>query len=101
MSFVVPDACTLPTAEQPPRLAEFDRLFTTALREVTRSDATHARLRLAGPAAPVRDLAARETACCSFFTFTVTTGPGDDVFLDVEVPELHAGVLTALIGAVR
>jgi hypothetical protein len=27
MSFTVPDACALPTAEQPLRLAEFDTLF--------------------------------------------------------------------------
>ncbi|MBG0567331.1 hypothetical protein [Actinoplanes aureus] len=30
MCFVVPDACALPTAERPSRLAESDELLTTA-----------------------------------------------------------------------
>jgi hypothetical protein len=109
MSFVVPDACTLPTAQQPPRLAEFDTLFITAVVAVETVSATHTRLRLAGPAglaATVRDLAARETACCSFFTFTVTPATGNDtdgeaLDLDVEVPAAHVDVLTALAGRAR
>jgi hypothetical protein len=32
----VPQACTLPTVEQPLRVAEFDGLFATALRGVDR-----------------------------------------------------------------
>lgn len=102
MSYVVPDACTLPTAEQPLRLAEFDELFATAVRRVDTVAATHARMRLtgsAGLAATVRDLTARETACCSFFTFTVTPEPaerGEALTLDVEVPAAYAGVLAAL-----
>ncbi len=99
MAFVVPDACTLPTAEQPLRLAEFDALFATAVRQVTVITPTHTRLRLTGPAgleAAVRDLTAREASCCTFFTFTVTAGTGDAVTLDVEVPPEHAGVLAAL-----
>lgn len=98
MPINVPDACTLPTAEQPVRLAEFDELFATFVREVEQPDATHARLRMTGPeglAARVRDLAARETECCSFFTFT-TTVDGDSVLLDIEVPPAYADVLTAL-----
>ncbi|GAA4974955.1 hypothetical protein [Actinoplanes utahensis] len=103
MSFVIPDACTLPTAAQPSRLAEFDALFATAVRQVDRLDATRARLRMAGPAglaATVRDLTARETGCCSFFTFTVAIEPAPDgavVVLDVEVPARHADVLAALV----
>jgi hypothetical protein len=102
MSFLVPVACTLPTAAQPLRLAEFDALFATAVREVQQVGPTHARLRLAGPAgltATVRDLTARETECCSFFVFTVTTEPAPDgevVVLDVEVPDEHAEVLGSL-----
>ena len=105
--FVVPDACTLPTAEQPLRLAEFDELFTDAVRAVDRIDATHARLRLTGRtglAATVRDLTARETECCSFFTFSVATEPaggGETVILDVAVPERHRDVLAALAGRAR
>ncbi|WP_432969594.1 hypothetical protein [Dactylosporangium sp. CA-233914] len=106
MSFVVPDSCTLPTAEQPLRLAEFDALFATAVREVETVSPTHARMRLTGPAgleATVRDLAARETACCSFFTFTATPQTEGDpdrevLVLDVQVPAAHTGVLASLAG---
>jgi hypothetical protein len=48
----------------------------------------------------VQRLADAETACCSFFTFTVTRLPADDgiaVALDVEVPPAHVDVLTALL----
>lgn len=34
MSIDVPAACTLPTAERPLRLAEFEELFATAVRGV-------------------------------------------------------------------
>jgi len=102
MSFVVPEACTLPTAEQPVRLAEFDELFT-AVREIEQVSDTHARLWLAGPAGladAARDLTARETECCSFWDFTVTAGP-DAVVLDVQVPRRHSDVLAALIQRAR
>ncbi|WP_433306227.1 hypothetical protein ACQP2F_20230 [Actinoplanes sp. CA-030573] len=92
----VPDACTLPVAEQPGRRAEFDALFTTAVTRVERVAPTHARLHLAGPpglASTVRDLTARETACCSFFTFTLS----ESLILDIEVPESYADVLAALL----
>ena len=101
MSFVVPDACMLPTAERPLRLAEFDDLFAS-VRRVDPIGATHARLHLTGPAglaARVRDLAARETECCSFFTFTTTGKPaadGEAVVLDIEVPAAHADELASL-----
>ncbi|MEV4838269.1 hypothetical protein AB0K05_27425 [Nonomuraea sp. NPDC049486] len=36
----VPSACTLPTAEQPLRVAEFDALFADAVRAVARPDRT-------------------------------------------------------------
>jgi hypothetical protein len=104
MSFDAPDACTLPTAERPLRLAEFDDLFATAVRRVEPVGATHARLHLTGPAGladRVRDLAARETGCCSFFTFTTTPQPvtdGEAVLLDIEVPAAYADVLAALTG---
>jgi hypothetical protein len=101
MSIAIPDACTLPTAERPLRLAEFDALFATAVRSVETTGPTRARLRLTGPAgltATVRDLTARETECCSFFTFTVTPEPagGGSLILDVEVPARYADVLASL-----
>lgn len=99
------DACRLPVAEQPLRLAEFDDLFAETLRTVERppGGATRARLVLAGQEAlrdRVQRLADAETACCSFFEFIVTPLPGDDgtaVALDIEVPPAHADVLVALV----
>lgn len=92
----VPPACTLPTVEQPLRLAEFDDLFATVLREQERVTATRLRWQL-DPAAGerARDLAARESSCCSFFTFAFTTD-GDVLQVDVDVPEQQVAVLDAL-----
>nr|WP_296065879.1 hypothetical protein [uncultured Actinoplanes sp.] len=99
MSFEVPDSCTLPTAERPLRLAEFDELFATAVREVESPAPTRARLRLAGvEAARVRDLTAREAECCSFFTFTVAESP---LTLEIEVPPGYAYVLDSLVQRAR
>ena len=102
----VPEACTLPTIEQPLRMAEFDTLFAASLRAVERSSARHARLVLAGDetlAARVKHLAAAETSCCSFFSFTLTPLTHDRadasvVALDIEVPPTHSDVLAALVG---
>jgi hypothetical protein len=92
----VPDACTLPTAQRPLRLAEFDELFATAVRGQQRVSPTRLRW-LLDPAAEAtgRDLTGRETQCCSFFTFTFT--PADAVVqVHVEVPAAHVHVLDAL-----
>ena len=91
------DACTLPTAERPLRVAEFDDLFSS-VTAVERPSATLLRLDLAGDddlLETARDLAARETACCSFFTFKVTRAP-DGVRMDVVVPEARVDILDAL-----
>lgn len=99
----VPRACTLPTADRPLRLAEFDDLFATAVRGVEALHPTHARLRLAGPAgleARLRDLTARENECCCFIAFTITAQPaidGEAMVLDVEVPSAHADVLECFV----
>jgi hypothetical protein len=92
----VPPACTLPTAEQPLRLAEFDDLFASALLAQHRPAPTLLRWQL-HPAAEqkARELAERETACCSFFTFTFTSTPGH-LQLDVAVPAAYVEVLDAL-----
>lgn len=92
----VPQACTLPTVEQPLRLAEFDELFTAALRVQRRTAPTRLRWTL-DPAAEDRawDLTARERQCCSFFTFTFTPA-SDGLHLEVEVPAAHVEVLDAL-----
>ena len=99
----VVEACTLPTAERPTRLAEFDELFATAVHDVQALSPTHARMRLAGPAgleARVRELTAREAECCSFFTFSITPEHRVDseaMVLDIEVPPPHADVLGSLV----
>ena len=54
---------------------------------------------VAGLTAGVRDLTARETECCSFFTFTITPEPtvdGETIVLDIEVPQAYADVLESL-----
>lgn len=95
----VPEACTLPTTKQPLRQAEFDDLFATSVHDSRRLSSTHLRLDLIGPyglQAKVEDLAARESDCCSFFTFTVTAGAGGTVQFDIQVPTAHTDVLDAL-----
>jgi hypothetical protein len=94
-----PPECTLPTAEQPLRVAEFDELFATALRGRARPGPAHLRLTLDGGAeveARTRDLIARETACCSLFAFALTRTPGGQLQLDVQVPEGRTDVLDAI-----
>jgi hypothetical protein len=92
----IPEACTLPTDEQPLRLSEFDALFASAARAAERPEATRLRLHLPGPAAATAgDLAARETACCSFFSFDVRE-IGATAVLDVRVPAAHVSVLDAV-----
>jgi len=95
-----PDACTLPTVDRPLRRAEFDDLFTSTV-DLERITDRHARITLAGPsdlADRVRDLAARESECCTFFAFTVTERPPDRVVFDVEVPAAYRNVLDGLVG---
>lgn len=84
-----PVVCDLSTATDTPeqRLDEYRRLFTRALVSRERTGATGVRFRLRaedGVVDWVRDLAAREKACCAFFAFEVTT-TGDEVVWDVEV----------------
>lgn len=91
------DACTMPTAERPLRLAEFDDLFATSVRGVLRrGDGVLMQLTgTEGLLERVRDLAARETACCSFFTFTIE-GTDQDLTLDISVPPDRQEILDAL-----
>jgi hypothetical protein len=97
-----PDACSLPTAERPTRVAEFDDLFATAVTWVERPEPT--RLRLGLPADPevagrAANLAVRESDCCTFFTFALTT-TGPNVHLEVTVPAAYAEVLDGLAARV-
>lgn len=93
----VPHSCTLPTAEQPVRVREFDDLFANSLRFVALSSPTLLRLTIdASAQATAADLTERETGCCSFFTFTFGEPVDGQVGLDVTVPDAHADVLDAL-----
>ena len=92
-----PEACTLPTVEQPLRVAEFDALFAEHLQSVTRIDATTLDLTLAAEAeATTADLTAWETECCSFFRFELTPTDDDRLRLRIAVPPAHTAVLDAL-----
>ncbi|MGW7196217.1 hypothetical protein [Streptomyces chryseus] len=94
----VPQSCTLPTEERPLRVAEWDALFSERLTSLSRPHPLHLRLALAGgPGVEdrVRDLVGRESGCCSFFTFTTTTGDGL-IRLEVSVDHAHEAVLDAL-----
>jgi hypothetical protein len=83
-----PIACDMTNAPDtgPERIAEYERLFAQAL---TGRERTAAGIRFRLRADPgiedwVRDLAAREKACCSFFDFSVAT-VGDEVHWDATV----------------
>src|ERR1700729_986959 len=95
----VPDACTLPTADRPVRSAEFDAVFGQGLRRVSRLSDRRSQWEFAadpGQAARIADLLRRETACCSFFTFTMTSQAPGTALVDVAVPAAYTGVLDAL-----
>ncbi|WP_084965115.1 hypothetical protein [Thermoactinospora rubra] len=95
--------CTLPTAEQPLREAEFDALFAAAVQAIQRPDRTRLRLELIftpANAARAAELAARENSCCSFFTFTLTVADGV-MALEAQVPEQQVDVLDALQARAR
>ncbi|WKX22430.1 hypothetical protein [Streptomyces sp. HUAS CX7] len=98
MTTWVPRSCTLPTAEQPLRVAEFDALFTERLTATSRPDRARLELVLTGGEGvekTVRELVARESSCCSFFTFTIHPGR-EQIRLDVAVDGGHEAVLDAL-----
>ena len=94
----VPAACTLPTVEQPLRRAEFDDLFAHNVLAVARESSQQLRLELrADPdvAARAAGLAAKETGCCSFFTFELLMTEGE-VTLTISAASAHESVLDAL-----
>jgi hypothetical protein len=106
--WVAVDACTLPTADQPLRVAEFDDLFRTSLERVERLAAGRVRFVLSGDAGLcewAEDLAAREASCCSFFDFEIaegrrlgaSQGTGRElVEMTIAVPPGREDVLAAL-----
>ncbi|WP_237171085.1 hypothetical protein, partial [Mycobacteroides abscessus] len=96
----VPQSCSLPSAERPLRVAEFDRLFGESAVRSTRVTTTRLDVELDAAAQHrARDLAARESECCSYFTFTFET-VGPNVVMRIEVPPSQSAVLDALAGRV-
>ncbi|MEU7143296.1 hypothetical protein ABZ942_27895 [Nocardia sp. NPDC046473] len=92
----VSSACTLPTAERPVRVAEFDEFFASSVHHIERAQPTRLDARLVADVEPVaRDLAAREVGCCSFFTFTFETD-ATGVVMHIDVPAAYVDVLDAL-----
>lgn len=92
------EACTLPTIEQPVRRAEFDDLFAHDVVSVHLVSPRELRLELRPEpetAARAAGLAAKETGCCSFFTFELTMTEGR-VSLKVSTAAAHESVLEAL-----
>ena len=92
------EACTLPTADQPFRMAEFEDLLATSLVAHHRVNPQWLRLHLSGVAdveTYARDLTAREAECCSFFDFDVRRQDGE-VLVDVRVPDDKVMVLDGL-----
>ena len=97
----VPELCSLPTAERPLRVAEFDRLFAKSVVRLTRRSATNLDLLLSGDVeAQARDLAAREAGCCSFFSFGFEAA-GSDLVMSITVPKSQATVLDAIAARVN
>lgn len=91
------DACTLPTAEQPFRLAEFAGLFAEPLSAIERPDRTQPRLEIDADAMNrARDLAAREGECCAFFTCDFHPTTDGKVWMQVGVPAERSGVLDGI-----
>jgi hypothetical protein len=90
-----PDACTLPTTERPLRVAEFDDLFTFVVRAERREPQRLELVLRRIVEAPARELARRESACCSFFTFEFEA-VDEDVLMRIGVPPEHVAVLDAL-----
>lgn len=92
----VPDACTLPTIEHPLRHREWEEFLANGLRTHIRISPTRLRWTFDPRVeADARDLARRETECCSFFAFDFeSTGGGLQV--EVAVPPAYVPVLDAL-----
>ncbi len=92
-------ACTLEAADRPSRLGAWGEL----LAEVTGRQRLDGGVRLTFPpnavlAGRLGELAAREQACCAFFTFALRLD-ADGLRFDVTAPEDAAGVVADLFGA--
>ncbi len=94
----MPQACSLPMAERPSRVAEFDELFSSAVLRRGRPEPGRLELELdptADVAASTAVLVVRETGCGSFFAFILTARDGR-LMLEVAVPPTHVTILDGL-----
>jgi hypothetical protein len=94
-------SCTLAADDRRARAGEFGQLFASAVRAVHRPEPTRLRLDLQPMpriAAQAAELAVAETACCSFFTFTLEA-TAQRLVLDIAVPPAHTDALDALAAA--
>jgi hypothetical protein len=94
----LPDTCTLPIASVPERAGEFQRLFADTVRSVERPESGRLRLELEPSqeaARRVAELAVAESACCGFFTFTLSA-TSRRLTLDISVPPAQLAVLDGL-----
>jgi hypothetical protein len=101
-TWVPVDACTLPTAEVPLRLSEFDELLARTA-DVRRLRPDLLRLRLVdepGLVERARDLTEREMGCCTFFDFAVRHEAAA-VVIDVRVPPGRTAVLDGIAAQAR
>jgi hypothetical protein len=107
LDWLAPSACTLPTREKPLRVAEFDQLFSNhlvaiqpqgafSIRMILHPNNDSSRSTLLGT---VQDLVHRESQCCSFFTFYVSSlgQEVDGVALEIGVPSEQLDVLAAIM----
>lgn len=95
----IEDFCTLPTAAQPMRVKEFDELFRYQVGQPRRTGPHRVEFSFPsadGLSAQVSDLVARESACCSFFEFTIEAVDQDRLVLRVGVPASRVDVLKGL-----
>jgi hypothetical protein len=96
-----PDPCTMPTIERPLREKEFADLFASSLLRVERAATITARLGLTFDSTDrARDLAARESSCCSFFAFEIVEHDTESV-MTISVPAAQVHVLDALVDSAR
>lgn len=96
-----PSSCALPTVERPLREKEFESLFAASLTRAVRTSPTTADLTLTiESVTQARDLAARESSCCSFFAFGVHE-MGAEAVMSIAVPHAYVPVLDALVRSAR
>jgi hypothetical protein len=89
------DACTLPTAERPLRVAEFDELFAFVSHAERRGPQLLDLVLPRDVETDARNLADRESECCSFFTFEFEQA-GNDVVMHISAPPEQIEVLDAV-----